>query len=71
MVLKVWVANENWLQVMNITSFNSLSENVHFWANRSISNLRELSLAIECEASEFLNVHTASSLKVLMNILNE
>ena len=57
MVLNQWVDHEYWLQMMNILSLLSLGENVHLWAGISLSNLRELSLNVIGEASEFFDVH--------------
>ena len=62
---------ENWLEVMNVATLCSLSEDVHFWADSSICNLRQLSLHIKGEATEILHIYAAASSQIFLNILNE
>ena len=57
MILKEWVNNENWLKVMNVFSLLSLSENINLRADVSLSNLRELSLHVVSECTEFLHIN--------------
>lgn len=71
MVLDYWVHNEDGLQMMDVSPLSSLCENVHLWTNISISNLWQLSLNIESEAAEILDVDAATCLDMLLNVLNE
>ena len=71
MIRDNWVHNENWFQVMNVTSLCTFCEDVHLWADSSICNLGQLSLHVEGEASEVFHIDTASSLQVFVNILDE
>jgi len=55
-VLEAWINNKYWLQMMNILSLHSLSENVRFRAGLSSGDFRELSLDIVGEATKFLDI---------------
>ena len=71
MILQKWIHNEHWLQMMDILSLLSLSENVNLWADISLSNFWELSLNIVGKSSEFLNVDRFTSLNVVSDVLDE
>ena len=71
MILQKWIHNEHWLQMMDILSLLSLSENVNLWADISLSNFWKLSLNIVGKSSEFLNVDRFTSLNVVSDVLDE
>ena len=71
MVLQERIHNENWLQVMNILSLLSLSENINLWADIPLSDFRELGLDVVSEGSEFFNVDGFACLNVVANILDQ
>ena len=56
MILQKRVNNEHWLQMMDIFSLLSLSENINLRTNVSLGNFWELSLDVVGECSEFLHI---------------
>ena len=56
MILQKWVNDEHWLQMMDILSLLSLSENINHTTKVSLGNFWELSLDVVGECSEFLHI---------------
>lgn len=71
MILQDWVHNKNRLKVMNILSLLSLSENINFRTNRSLSNFWELCVHIIGECSELLDINTSTSPDIVTKIFNQ
>lgn len=71
MVLQERVDDKNGLQVMDILSLLSLSENINFWADVSLSNFRKLGLHVVGESSKFFDIDRLSCLNVVANVLDE
>lgn len=70
-VLDLRINNEHGPQVMNVAPLKSLRENVHFWANSSICNLRQFCFTMESKATKVLHVHAPTRLQVLHNVLDK
>ena len=69
--LDVGVNHKHWGQVMNMLSLLSLSEDIDLRANGSLSDLWQLGLDVECEATELLDVHGSSGSDVLVDVFDE
>lgn len=71
MVLDLRVDDEDRLKMMNIASFESLGENVHFGAYRSVRNLGKFCLHVIRKASEVFHIHASSCLHIFLNVLSK
>lgn len=70
-VLQLWVHHEYWFQVMDVFPLLPLRENVDLWARVSGCDLGQLSLDVEAEATEILNVDRSASANMLVDVLDE
>lgn len=70
-VLDLGIDDEDWLQMVDIAPLESLSENVQFRTDGSVSYFRQLSLNLIREAAKVFNVYTSASLQVLLNVPHE
>ena len=72
MLLEVLVNHENWLQMVNVFSLGSLSENIDSWRNVPSSvDFGEFSVHFKSEAAELLNVDRFAVSNVFIDIFNQ
>jgi len=71
MVLQDRVNYEYWLQVMDVLSILPLGPDINFRADGSLGNFWELSLHIVSECSKLFDIHTSSSLQIVVHVLDQ
>ena len=69
--LDVGVNHEHWSQVMHMLSLLSLSEDIDLRTNGSLSDLWQLGLDVEGEATKLLDVHGSSGSDVFVDVFDE